>query len=100
LYRQGKAVFLDARDPGSFDEGHIAGSLNVPPEEANAHREGVLAMANAGLEIIAYCDGIDCPLSTELARTFQRFGIPSVKVFVDGWSRWRNAGFPVEKGGG
>jgi rhodanese-related sulfurtransferase len=99
LYQQGNAVFLDARDPVSFQEGHIDGALNVPPEEAEDYREEVLAMVNAGFEVIAYCDGVDCPLSPELARALQRLGIPSVKVFVDGWSRWRNAGCPVEKGG-
>ncbi len=100
LYRRGRAVFLDARDPVSFQEGHIADALNIPPGEAEDYREEVLTLVTAGLEVIAYCDGVDCPLSPELARTLQRFGVPSVKVFVNGWSRWRNAGCPVEKGGG
>lgn len=99
LYRQGNAVFLDARDPVSFQQGHIDGALNIPPEEVEDYREEVLATANAGFEVIAYCDGVDCPLSPELARALQRLGIPSVKVLVDGWGRWRNAGCPVEKGG-
>ena len=99
LYQQGNAVFLDARDPVSFQEGHIDGALNVSPEEAEDYRTEVLAMGNAGFEIIAYCDGVDCPLSHELARALQRLGIPSVKILVDGWSRWRNAGCPVAKEG-
>jgi len=99
LYQQGNAVFLDARDPVSFQEGHIDGALNIPPEEAEDYREKVLALVNAGMEVIAYCDGVDCPLSHELARTLQGLGIPSVKVLVDGWSRWRNARCPVEREG-
>ena len=98
LYRQGNAVFLDARDPLSFQEGHIAGALNIPPGEAEDYREEVMTLANAGFEIIAYCDGVDCPLSPELTRTLQRFGIPSVKVLVDGWRRWLEAGCPIEEG--
>jgi rhodanese-related sulfurtransferase len=99
LYRQGNAIFLDARDPVSFYEGHIKGALNVPPGEAGRYLEEIHTLARAGLVIIAYCDGVDCPLSTELARSLQRSGVPSVRVLVDGWSRWLKAGFPIEKGG-
>lgn len=99
LYQQSNAVFIDARDPVSFQEGHIDGALNVPPEEAENYREEVLAMVKAGFEVIVYCDGVDCPLSPELARAFQRLGIPSVKVLVDGWSRWFEAGYPIAEGG-
>ena len=99
LYQGDKALFVDARDPVSFYEGHIKGALNVPPGEAGRYLEEIHTLARAGLVIIAYCDGVDCPLSTELARSLQRSGVPSVRVLVDGWSRWLKAGFPIEKGG-
>jgi rhodanese-related sulfurtransferase len=99
LYQGGRALFVDARDAMSFYEGHIKGALNVPPGEAETHLKEVMVQAKAGLVIIAYCDGVDCPLSPELARNLQGFGITSVRVLVDGWSRWLKAGFPIEKGG-
>jgi rhodanese-related sulfurtransferase len=99
-YQEDKALFLDARDPVSFYEGHIKGALNCPPGEAESYLEEVMARAKSGLEVIAYCDGVDCPLSPELARNLQGLGVPSVKVLVDGWGRWVGAGFPIEKGGG
>jgi len=98
-YQAGKVLFLDARDPVSFYEGHIQGALNVPPGEAQNYLKQVMARARSGLAIIAYCDGVDCPLSPELARTLQGFDIPSVKVLVDGWGCWLKAGYPIEKGG-
>lgn len=98
-YQTGKALFLDARDPVSFYEGHIKGALSVPPGEAETHLKEIMAQAKSGRAIIAYCDGVDCPLSTELVRSLQQAGVASVRVLVDGWSRWHQAGFPTEKGG-
>ena len=98
LYQQGTAIFLDARDPLSFQQGHIEGALNVPLSEAEAYLNEVLTLAKSGHQVIAYCDGVDCPLSPELARILQRFGVPSVKVLVDGWRRWLEAGCPIEEG--
>ena len=99
LYEGGKALFVDARDPVSFYQGHIRGALNVPPGETETHLPELRARAESGLVIIAYCDGVDCPLSPELARSLQRSGVPSVRVLVDGWGRWLKADYPTEKGG-
>lgn len=99
LYQADKALFVDARDPVSFHEGHIKGALNCPPGETERYLEEIRALASSGLVIIAYCDGVDCPLSAELARTLQRAGVAPVRVLVDGWGRWRKAGYPTEKGG-
>jgi rhodanese-related sulfurtransferase len=98
LYQAGKASFLDARDPVSFYGGHIKGALNCPPGEAGRYLEEIRILALSGLVIIAYCDGVDCPLSTELARSLRQSGVASVRVLVDGWGRWRKAGYPTEKG--
>jgi len=99
LSQADKALFVDARDPVSFHEGHIKGALNCPPGEMESYLQGIRLLARAGLVIITYCDGVDCPLSTELARSLQQAGVAPVRVFVDGWSRWQKAGYPTEKRG-
>lgn len=98
LSQAGRALFVDARDPVSFYEGHIKGALNCPPGEAGRYLGEIRSFASSGLIIIAYCDGVDCPLSTELARSLQQAGVASARVLVDGWGRWRKAGYPTEKG--
>jgi rhodanese-related sulfurtransferase len=95
-YQSGQALFLDARDPGSFSMGHLPGALNVSPAEAEGASEEILVLVQAGMIPIAYCDGVDCPLSSELARGLGERGIEGVKVLVNGWSRWRERGYPVE----
>jgi len=98
-HQAGKALFLDARDPGSFQAGHLPGALSVPPPDAEGFSEEIRGLAQAGMIPIAYCDGVDCPLSAELARRLQEMGVEGVRVLVNGWSRWRDSGYPVEDGG-
>jgi rhodanese-related sulfurtransferase len=97
LSQAGQALFVDARDRASFYQGHIKGALNCPPGETESYLEEIRIFALSGLVVIAYCDGVDCPLSTELARSLQQAGVASVRVLVDGWSRWSQAGYPTEK---
>ena len=37
LYLKNKVVFIDARDPFSYEEGHIAGAINIYPDEVSLH---------------------------------------------------------------
>lgn len=99
MHRAGKALFLDARDPGSFQAGHLPGAVNVPPSEAQGLSEEIRTLAQAGMIPIAYCDGVDCPLSAELARQLKETGVGGVRVLVNGWSRWRDSAYPVEEPG-
>jgi rhodanese-related sulfurtransferase len=98
LYLKNKVVFVDARDPFSFEEGHISGAINIYPDEVTLHAAKLKKMVSAGSIVITYCDGPHCPLSKETARGLQLQGVPVVKVLVDGWSLWQNAGYPVAKG--
>jgi len=98
LHHAGRALFLDARDSMAFESGHLPGAIHTPPDQGDAHVPELQALSQAGMALIAYCDGMDCPLSSELARVLQGRGVPAVKVLVNGWSLWQRAGYPVERG--
>ncbi len=98
LYRKHKAVFVDARDPFSFEEGHVAGAINIYPDEVTLHFAELKKMVTRGTVVITYCDGPHCPLSHETAQGLKLQGFTAVKVLVDGWSLWQKAGYPVAKG--
>jgi rhodanese-related sulfurtransferase len=98
LYRNKKVVFVDARDPFSFEEGHIAGAINIYPDEVLLHLPRLKAQLSPGSVVITYCDGPQCPLSKETAHGLLKQGIPAVKVFIDGWKLWKNAGYPIQQG--
>lgn len=98
LYLKKKVVFVDARDPFSFEEGHIAGAVNIYPDEVALSAAKLKKMVTPDTTVITYCDGPLCPLSKETAQGLRLQGLPVVKVLVDGWSLWHNAGYPVAKG--
>src|SRR5258708_28363470 len=64
------AVFLDAREPEKYQEGHIPGALNFSAMEMDKFAPLVMPqLTDKKQEIIAYCNGGDCTLSLELAKT-------------------------------
>jgi len=98
LYLKNKVIFIDARDPFSFEEGHIAGAINIYPDDASLHATSLKIKADQGFIFVTYCDGPQCPLSKETAHALILRGIPTIKVLVNGWSIWLKAGYPVSKG--
>jgi len=94
------AVFLDARSPDLYREGHIQGARNLPWESFNALFDRVMGQTPEDVAVVAYCDGESCDLSHELALALRAFGYAKARVLVNGWTVWREAGLPVGKGGG
>jgi rhodanese-related sulfurtransferase len=92
------AVFIDARPPEAFIEGHIEGAVNIYPENFDASFERAMAEVAPDSLIITYCDGETCTLSKELALQLTGKGYTHVRVLVNGWSVWQDSGLPVEAG--
>ena len=88
LSLKNKVIFIDARDPFSFEEDHIAGAINIYPDEASLHAASLKIKADQGFIFVTYCNGPQCPLSKETAYALLQRGIPTVKVLVNGWSLW------------
>ncbi|MEW6258940.1 MAG: rhodanese-like domain-containing protein [Thermodesulfobacteriota bacterium] len=96
LYDRRQALFLDARNASDYAAGHIAGALNVPVSEGEERLLQVLDGVPDSTAIITYCDGNNCNLSKELAIMIEAFGFSTVHVLVNGWSVWKQAGYPIE----
>ncbi|GFO69357.1 sulfurtransferase [Geomonas limicola] len=95
-----QAVLLDARSRTSFAEGHLQGAFNLPLEEAAKNPSRPLKVqVPAEASIITYCNGFSCHDSMELAKILVKAGYPNVYVYEGGFPEWRDAGYPVAKGG-
>ncbi len=94
------AVFLDARSPREYRAGHVKGALNLPWESFEEHFDAVMSDVPTEAAVVTYCDGEGCDLSHELALALQAFGYTNVRVLVNGWTLWREAGLPLESGPG
>jgi len=94
-----EALFVDARSPALYAEGHIAGAVNLPWQQVDDHMEAFLeAVPDPDRIVIAYCDGEACELSEELAKMLQQMGFRNVKVLINGWTAWHTKGNAITIG--
>ena len=98
FFDAGAALFVDAREASEYAEGHIAGALSVPFDDAVKKPALLEPFKRAGKPLILYCSGGDCELSKDLARNMLAEGIRKVLVFTDGLPAWRAAGYPMDAG--
>jgi len=93
------AVFLDARPPDEYQQGHIPGALSFYADQFDQVAPQVLPqLTDKTKEIIAYCHGTSCDLSIHLAQKLAEQGYTNVKVFFGGWPEWKKAGYPITQG--
>lgn len=95
-HEAGQSLFLDARRTELFERGHIAGALNLPVDDFD---QRFIAMADwmpKQADIVIYCDGRSCSLGRLLADKLAAVGYAHIVVFHDGWSGWKQRGWPTE----
>ena len=95
LFRKKAAVFMDARSAADYGRGHIRGALNLPWQDVDRLFLTVTAEFSPDTLIVTYCDGETCNLSHDLAVFLRDMGFKNVKVLVNGWTLWKQAGLPV-----
>ncbi|MDT8271563.1 MAG: rhodanese-like domain-containing protein [Desulfomonilia bacterium] len=99
-FRQGDVVFLDARTPREYAQGHIKGARLLPFDEVEEYVIEATQDLSVETLIVTYCDGEACMLSHDLALYLRGFGFEHVRVLVNGWFLWLEQGMPVEKADG
>ena len=96
-FRESDVVFLDARSPQEYAQGHIEGARLLPFDEVDEYVIEATQDLSPDTLIVTYCDGEACMLSHDLALYLRDFGFEHVRVLVNGWSLWLEQGMPVEK---
>jgi len=99
LFREEAAIFVDARPENQYAEGHIQGALNIPWQDVDRYFVETADLLGGAPTVITYCDGESCDLSHELAIFLQEMGFKDVRVLVNGWTVWQQAGLPIDKQG-
>ena len=93
LYQKG-TVFVDAREPEYYQEGHIKGAWNIPFFLELVFKLDSLQGKDAPMVI--YCSGNECGSSEDLAYELQAEGFSNILVFKGGWTAWNTSGHPIE----
>ena len=91
--RSGQAILIDVRPHEEYVAGHIAGAVSVPLEELTSRLKEI----GKSREVVAYCRGPYCMLSSDAVRVLSRRGYRARRL-EDGVLEWRAAGLKVENG--
>lgn len=99
LFDAGAALFVDAREPDEYAEGHIAGAISLPYDQGVGDPARLESLDAGGRPIIIYCGGGNCEVSMTLAEALiYQAGKRKVLVYMGGYPEWVGAGYPVDKG--
>jgi len=98
--RDGRIVFVDARDEDHYQEGHIPGAYELDPYHPEKKLGAVLTVCQAAEKVVVYCTGGDCEDSDTAALLLRDGGVPGQKLFVygGGFTEWEAGHLPVETG--
>jgi rhodanese-related sulfurtransferase len=99
LYDEGVAVFIDARSPEGYAEGHIPGAINIPYDRLPQYLETLQSQVLRTDRIVCYCWSPTCDFSDQLATELQIMGYENIDVFTGGWEEWTAGDNPTETGG-
>lgn len=95
-WKDSAALFVDAREPAFFEEGHIPQAINLPREEISLAKT-IGALADKSRPVIVYCSEEDCEDGKIVAKGLLALGHSKVSVYAGGWEEWLALRSPVEK---
>jgi|GEM_PF-501093 len=88
-------VVINVLDKDTYEDCHIAGSINVPFESIDSFIDTIAKDA----EVVFYCSNPMCTASEYAALKFQKAGFAHVSVYEGGTAEWYQKGLPVEGAG-
>ena len=99
-FEQGLVVFVDAREDGYYQQGHIPNAYQLDYYRPEKYLATVLPVSQMAEQIVVYCNGGNCEDSEFAALFLLSAGIPKEKLLVygGGMTEWETNGLPVELG--
>jgi len=99
LWQAGQTLIIDARHVQDYQELHVPGAVNLPPESwANLTDPPKIAGLSRQRQILIYCSQESCDDSLKLASKLFNLGFTQVMAFSGGFRAWDEAGYPVDTG--
>jgi rhodanese-related sulfurtransferase len=97
LWRQGTAVFVDARSSTDYPYGHIRAAVSLPEEEFEERFPALRDRLERARAVVVYCKSEDCGRSLWVALRLWNAGLKQVAIYPAGWNEWSSAGLPVTR---
>jgi rhodanese-related sulfurtransferase len=93
-----QVVMVDARPGPFFQQGHLAGALNVGRLTFDADfQRNQSALQDPSKAVVVYCTGPECREAELVADLLKARGVARVRVWSGGIEAWTKAGLPLEK---
>lgn len=107
MLHEQKLLFVDARSPDIFKDGHIPGAYNFDYFNFDGYFSAFSGKFDRSVPFVVYCEGISGPKNEDTCETsgllaqqlFDR-GYKNVMVFKQGFAFWEKGGNPVDRGEG
>lgn len=93
-FKEGTALFADARSLKAYQTGHIMGAIHLDPNMFDDWSADFFSQVSPDQTIITYCEGVRCSLSVELADQLSMMGYEKVYYLKDGWGLWKREKLP------
>ena len=87
-------VLVEALGPAYFEDVHLPGALNIPPDAVASLAPVLLPDRTA--DIVVYCSAT-CSNAEATATALEALGYRSVRVYGAGKEDWIEHGLPVER---
>lgn len=98
LFEEGRAIFVDAREPAIFSMGHVEGAINASASSREV--ESLVWLASADAYVICYASEQNQRQAGIVADRLIEMGGEKVYILLGGFEVWEGRGLPTEKGGG
>jgi len=95
-YKEGKALFIDARPSNFFKQKHIKGALNIPLALFDIAYLIELGDGDREKEIIIYGKTLSRLYDEQVAEKLILRGHTNTKILQGGLSIWEKSGYPLE----
>jgi rhodanese-related sulfurtransferase len=96
IWQEQKALFVDARKAEEYQELHVQGAVNVPPETWPELPASELMKMDRMRELVVYCSQESCDDALKLAKKLRETGFNRVMAFTGGFRAWDEAGYPAD----
>ena len=96
IWQEKRALFVDARKAEEYQELHVQGAVNVPPETWPELPSSELMKMAKTQELVIYCSQESCDDALKLAKKLRAAGFARVMAFTGGFRAWDEAGYPAD----
>jgi rhodanese-related sulfurtransferase len=94
IARNPDTLLVDVRTPAEFETAHIAGAINLPLDQVDAHLRRIVT--DAGGRMVLICQSGN--RAGNACRKLAGAGLTGAAVMTGGMAAWISAGGPVEYG--